>query len=228
MIRCLNIRLLIFLSAALIGSALKAQGVDTSYRTTYYEQKVTMFRLQQDKKGEIVFIGDSITDIAEWGEIWSNKRVRNRGISTDNTFGVLARLDEVLSAQPKKIFIMIGINDIARNTPDSVIIANYRKIVERIRKASPKTQLYIQSILPTNNSFTDFIRYQNKDAIIQKVNAVLQNMAREYGVPYVDLHTAFIDEEGKLNKRFTNDGVHINGYGYAKWKEILQQKRYMN
>lgn len=201
--------------------------VDTSYRTTYYEQKVTMFRLQPDSRGEIVFLGDSITDIAEWGELWNNPKVRNRGISSDNTFGVLARLDEVLSSKPEKIFIMIGINDIARNTPDEVITANHRRILERIRTASPRTRIYVESLLPTNNSFTEFQRHQNKDEHIRRVNTALQTLAAESGAIYVDLYHAFTDTEGKLDQRYTNDGLHINGYGYQKWKEILAQKGYM-
>ena len=147
-----------------------AQVVDTSYKSTYYEQKVTLFRLLPDAKGEIIFLGNSITDIGEWAEIWQNKKVRNRGISGDNTFGVLARLDEVTSAKPHKIFIMIGINDIAKETPDSVIIANYKKIISRIQTESPKTTIVVQNILPTNNDFTEFKRHQNKEEHIKFVN----------------------------------------------------------
>ncbi len=126
---------------------------DSSYETTYYNQKVTLFNLLPNTKNEIIFLGNSITDIGEWAEIWKNHNVKNRGISGDNTFGVLARLDEVLSSKPKKIFIMIGINDIAKNTPDSVIVANYKKIIDIITGQSPKTTIIVQSILPTNNNF---------------------------------------------------------------------------
>ena len=226
--KVMHFRLLFPVTLACIGHVTKAQtAIDTSYRTTYYEQKVTMFRLQPDKKDEVVFLGDSITDIAEWGEIWKNARVRNRGISSDNTFGVLARLDEVLSAQPSKLFIMIGINDIARKTPDSVIISNYEKIMKRIKETSPRTKLFIQSILPTNNDFTEFIRHQNKDEHIRFVNQALQSLAKENGCTYIDLYTSFQDASGKLDKRYTNDGLHINGYGYQLWKQILQEKSYM-
>lgn len=201
--------------------------VDTSYKTTYYEQKVTLFRLLPDTKGEIIFLGNSITDIAEWAEIWQNPKVKNRGISGDNTFGVLARLDEVVASKPEKVFIMIGINDIAKGTPDSIILANYRKIVERLKWASLKTKLYVQSILPTNADFTEFIRHQNKDAHIRFVNAGLQTLCAEKGIPYIDLYTRFLDKEQKLNRQYTNDGLHINGYGYQLWKQILQEKGYM-
>ncbi len=195
--------------------------VDTAYKTTYYEQKVTLFRLLPNTKGEIVFLGNSITDIGEWAEIWQNKKIRNRGISGDNTFGVLARLDEITSAKPTKVFIMIGINDIAKETPDAVIIANYKKIINRIQSESSKTKIIVQSLLPTNNDFTEFKRHQNKTAHVLFINAALENYCKENGLVYVDLYTAFLDENNKLDKKYTNDGLHINGYGYMMWKEIL-------
>ncbi len=203
------------------------QAIDTSYKTTYYEQKVTMFKLLPDTKGEIVFLGNSITDIGEWAEILHNIKVKNRGISGDNTFGVLARLDEVISSKPNKVFIMIGINDIAKNTPDNIIIENYKRIVDRLREGSPKTKLFLQSILPTNNEFTEFVRHQNKEEHISTINKALQQMCSEKGCTYVDLHGSFLNSNGKLDKQYTNDGLHINGYGYMLWKKILIEKGYM-
>lgn len=208
-------------------AALGQQKVDTSYWTSYYDQKATMFRLLPDEKGEIIFLGNSITDIGEWTEIWQNRKVKNRGISSDNTFGVLARLDEVTSSKPDKIFLMIGINDIAKGTPDSVIITNHKKIYHRIGAASPKTKLYVQSILPTNADFTEFKRHQNKDEHIRFINEALKKICTEQGLIYVDLYSRFLGTDGKMDKRYTNDGLHINGYGYMLWKKILQEKGYM-
>lgn len=201
---------------------------DTSYSTTYYQQKVTMFQQLPHPKKAIVFLGDSITDIAEWGEIWKNINVKNRGISGDNTFGVLARLDEVIAFLPEKVFIMIGINDIAGGTPDSIIIANHEKIYKRLKEAAPSTKIYVESLLPTNNDFTEFKRHQNKGNHIQFINAALQQLCIQYHLTYIDLYTHFLDENGKMSKQYTNDGLHINGYGYALWKKLLIDNGYMN
>ncbi|MEO7309103.1 MAG: GDSL-type esterase/lipase family protein [Chitinophagaceae bacterium] len=201
--------------------------VDTTYNSTYYVQKTTLFRLLPDTKHEIIFLGNSITDIGEWAEIWNNHHVKNRGISGDNTFGVLARLDEVVSSKPTKIFIMIGINDIARDTPDSIILANYKKIIERIRNESPKTIIIVQSILPTNNEFTDFKNHQNKDTHIQWFNGQLMAYCKAAKIRFINLYPSFLDNNNKLSRSFTNDGLHLNGDGYMKWKEILIQEKLM-
>ncbi|MBW6498842.1 MAG: sialate O-acetylesterase, partial [Bacteroidales bacterium] len=105
---------LVFLAASLFAQ------VDTTYRTYFYEQRQSMFELLPDTDGEIIMLGNSITNVGAWEELLQNPRVKNRGISGDNTFGVLARMDEVLSSKPAKIFILIGINDIAVNNPPEV------------------------------------------------------------------------------------------------------------
>jgi len=202
-----------------------AQQIDTSYLSTYYGQKVSLFRLLPDTKREIIFLGNSITDIGEWTEIWQNPKVKNRGISGDNTFGVLARLDEVVASKPKKVFLMIGINDIAKGIPDNVIVENIIKIITNIQAASPKTILILQSILPTNDAFTEFKRHQNKDGHIRTVNAALRNYCQQHQLVFVDLYSLFLNTSGKLDVRYTNDGLHINGAGYMLWRDTLRKMK---
>jgi lysophospholipase L1-like esterase len=219
--------LIFFCVFSLIYSVEAQQNIDTNYQSTYYQQKVTLFRLLPDTKDEIIFLGNSITDIGEWSEIWQDAHVKNRGISGDNTFGVLARLDEIISSKPSKIFIMIGINDISKNTPDLIILNNYKKIIQYLRFHSPKTTLIVQSILPTNNFFTEFKNHQNKDIHIRFVNTNLQAICNENGVIFLDLYHQFLDNENKLDKKYTNDGLHINGYGYMLWKKIILENKLM-
>jgi len=219
-----------YLFACMLCSCLvgQAQALDSSYQTTYYNQKLTLFRLLPDTKGEIVFLGNSITDIGEWAEIWQNQKVKNRGISGDITFGVLARLDEVLSSKPKKLFVMIGVNDIARNIPGAVILSNYRRLIDRVQIESPRTQLIMQSVLPTNDEFKPFKNHYGKDDRIRAVNAGMQALCADLGVAFVDLYARFLDASGKLDKQYTNDGLHLNGAGYMLWKKILIEQKWMD
>jgi lysophospholipase L1-like esterase len=196
--------------------------VDSTYRTYFYEQRQSMFELLPDTEGEIIMLGNSITNGGAWEELFQNPRVKNRGISGDNTFGVLARMEEVLSSKPAKIFILIGINDIALNNAPEVVLVNYRKIIQRIIKDSPGTSIYVQSLFSTNNAFTRFAGHQNKDEQIRAVNAGIADLAIEYGLTFIDLYPQFQDAEGKLDTLYTNDGLHLLGPGYLKWAEILR------
>jgi len=225
--KCKYFLLILFCFVLSLHLVRAQQSIDTNYQSTYYQQKVTLFRLLPDTKDEIIFLGNSITDIGEWTEIWQDIHVKNRGISGDNTFGVLARLDEVVSSKPSKIFIMIGINDISKNIPDSIILNNYKKIIQYIRFNTPNSLLVVQSILPTNNFFTEFKNHQNKAIHIRFVNTNLQVICKENGVIFLDLYHQFLDNENKLDKKYTNDGLHINGYGYMLWKKIILENNLM-
>lgn len=205
-----------------VAQAQSATAVDTSYRFYYYDQKLSMFDIMPDQDNETIWLGDSITDGGEWSELFPKLKTLNRGISADNTFGVLNRLKEVTRRKPARVFILIGINDISKQTPDEVILANYTKIVQRIKRESRSTQIYIQSLLPTNDEFTNFPRHQKKTDHVLAVNEGLRKLAQQEKVTFIDLYTPFLNSENKLDKRFTNDGLHLTGEGYAQWKKVLQ------
>lgn len=200
---------------------------DTTFRTTYFEQKRSLYAVLPNTKRAIIFLGNSITDTAEWAELLKNRRVKNRGISGDTSFGVLARLDEVTVSKPAKIFLMIGINDLSRGIPDSLIIRNFGRIVEHIRRTSPRTRIYLQSVLPTNGSFPQFARHQGKADHIRVLNDALKSIAAQTGQHYIDLHPYLSAPDGQLDSRFTNDGLHLNGAGYIRWVRALHENHYL-
>ena len=200
---------------------------DSTFRPNNWHLKAELFKSFPNSKKDIVFLGNSITAGTDWNELLGMKWARNRGISGDITFGVLQRLDEVIEGKPKKVFILIGINDISRNIPDSLIISNYKKMVSRIQAGSPKTKVYLQTLMPVNNTFTQFKNHYNKDEHIAAINTALKRLASEHNVTLIDLHPHFMDNEGKMRKEFTQDGLHLNAAGYQHWATLLKNGRYL-
>ncbi|MDQ3279579.1 MAG: GDSL-type esterase/lipase family protein, partial [Bacteroidota bacterium] len=178
-------------------------------------------------KKDIVFLGNSITANVDWMELLGRADVRNRGISGDITFGLLERLHEVTEGAPAKVFILIGINDISRNIPDSVIVGNYRKMIQRIKMGSPKTKIYFQTLLPVNNEFTQFKNHYNKDEHILYVNEELKQLAAREKITLIDLYPHFLSGDKKLEKKYTVDGLHLNAEGYKVWASILKKGKYL-
>lgn len=198
---------------------------DSTFRPAGYALKVDQFTSYKDKDC-IIFLGNSITAGTDWNELLNMTNVCNRGISGDITFGILERLEEVTSGKPKKVFILIGINDISRNVPDSQVLKNYRAIIERIKIASPSTKICFQTLLPVNNTFPVKNQF-NKDEHILNVNAGLKDIAKEYGIFLIDLYPHFLDTENKLDKKYTTDGLHLNAAGYSLWASILKKSGYL-
>jgi len=184
----------------------------------YYYHKVDQFEMLPDTENEIIMLGNSITDQGLWTEIFNDLRVKNRGIGGDDTDGVLERLDEITSSKPAQVFIMIGTNDLAKLSTVDYILDNYRTILDRIAKASPETEVIIESVLPTE----DAIHTTRKNSDIMQINEGLREIARERGLVYVDLFSHFADENNKMNPEYSIDGLHLNGKGYKLWKELIE------
>lgn len=200
----------------------QAEEMDTVYRPRTYSLKVEQFRSYPDSTTDIVFLGNSLTEYTDWNELLQVPTAKNRGISGDTSFGILERLDEVTEGKPAKIFLLVGINDISRNVPAELILRNYKKMIDQIKEKSPETELYIQTLLPVNNSFTRYKNHYNKDHIIKAVNEGIKNIAATEQVNLIDLHPHFLDDEEKLDKKYTEEGLHLNAKGYKKWAEILR------
>lgn len=192
-----------------------------------YPYQVELFNSMAHSKKDIVFLGNSITFWGDWNELIQAKHIKNRGIPGDVTFGVLRRLDEVIDGKPAKVFILIGINDLGRKIPDDVILQNYERMVKRIKTGSPVTRIYLQTLLPTNDSFNKLKHLYSKEANIAYINSQMKELARREKVTFVDLHSHFIDEQGKLKKEYTWDGVHLTLAGYRKWAEVLDKAGYV-
>ncbi|GAB3026757.1 hypothetical protein GCM10027051_34470 [Niabella terrae] len=187
----------------------------------YYHQRVSQFELLPASRGAIIFLGNSITDGAEWTELFGDARIRNRGISGDLSAGVLNRLGTVLDRNPAKVFLMIGINDLARGITEDSILNNISRIAALVHAYRPATRLYIQSLLPVNAAFGKFSNHTNKTAAIRRINKVLSARAREGHYVFIDLYTHFCDQAGRLQPAYTNDGLHLKGRGYMVWKQLI-------
>ena len=150
-------------------------------------------------------------------------KILNRGFSGDVTDGVLDRLEEVIESKPSAIFIMIGVNDLARGRSVDYIVSNYRQILEKIVSDSKDSKIYIQSVLPVNDEFQKFKNHVNKTKQILSVNKNLKRLSNQYSAKYIDLFQLFAMENNKLNPKYSNDGLHLTGDGYLLWKSIVEK-----
>mgnify|MGYP003624230772 CR=1 FL=1 len=190
----------------------------------HYKQRIAQFKKAPLNFGDIVFVGNSIT---EQGENWSKKlnlkNVKNRGIAGDVTDGVLERLDEIIYYKPKKIFLLIGINDLfnlhyEEEIPSAEYVAdNIIKITETIQHKSPETKIYLQTILPTSKDFMA----DN----INKVNSIIKNHESDGNYKIINLFDVFANEKGLLKDNLTTDGTHLNELGYKHWVEKLKKEK---
>lgn len=215
-----KIPLLLLLSLA-GATALSAQEV--YHYNLFYYQRATLFEKLPVDSDDIIFLGNSITNGCEWHELLDNPNVKNRGISSDVAMGVYDRLEPIVQGKPAKIFLMIGINDVSHDLSTDSIVGNIARIVRKIRHDSPTTQLYIQSMLPTNDSFGQYRKIVGKAPQIIEINQRLKQLAQAEQCTYIDLYSHLTAPGStNLNPAYTNDGLHLLGDAYLVWKEVLQ------
>ena len=177
-------------------------------------RRVSAFEAFPLAPDDVVFLGDSISEGGPWEELFPGVRTRNRGIGGDSADGVLRRLEQVTRAQPTKVFLLIGTNDLYRGSSDDEIVSNIEEILDRFKQESPDTEVYLQSVLPRAASFR---------ARIEALNTRLSEVAGERGAAWVDLYPSFLDpESGAIRPELSNDELHLLGPGYALWKEQIE------
>lgn len=209
-----------------LGVYAQTKPYDTTYRPAKYKELVEKFNADPKSKNDYIFLGNSITAGTDWSKLLNLPQAKNRGISGDITFGVLERLQEVIDRKPAKVFVLIGINDVSRNIPDSLILRNYKIIIKRIREGSKKTQIYFYTLLPVNASFEKFKNHYGKDEHILYLNEQIRKFTAK-NVTVIDLYPHFLNADKKLKAELTKDGLHLIPAGYEVWKDVLIKGGYL-
>jgi len=135
--------LVLIVNASISRAQVGLRHYPDSLFSTYYHQRVSHFKTFPQTKGDIVFIGNSITDGGEWSELFNDLKIKNRGISGDVSAGVLNRIDEVVQRKPAKVFLLIGVNDLARNITSDSVVKNILLIASYLKQQThPRNCLY--------------------------------------------------------------------------------------
>lgn len=187
----------------------------------YYARRATLFDLLPVYSSDIIMLGNSLTDGAEWNELFDNCHVKNRGIVGDIIPGFFERLEPIMKGQPCKIFIMGGVNDISHGVSADSIVSAMTQVVTTIQARCPKTEIYVQSMLPFNNDVRLWKLLKGREQVVVDGNKGLESMCQRLGVTFINLYPLFVGEDGKMKPEFTNDGLHLMGGAYLIWRDAL-------
>ena len=182
----------------------------------FRSHRYDVFKVLPLNEQNIVFVGNSITNMHEWWEAFGCEGdIVNRGVWGTFIGETVQHIEAVAMGKPKKVFFMVGTNDLGKNGSRNVddIIENTRIMVERLQKVSPATEIYIQGILPSV--------YNRVLEQLEETNARLKELCEEYGITYVDLW----DDLFSLTQDNTHtlDGLHMKASGYQIWTKKIQE-----
>lgn len=172
------------------------------------------------EKGNIVFVGDSITQEYNTYEYFDKLKTYNRGIGGDDTVGIIERINSsVFDLEPSQVVLLIGTNDLAySNLTPLEIAGNITKIVKMINKRLPKTKVHVLSLLPVNRNVDSYSVLPRTNKSITIINKQLK---KSHPNDYIDIHRMFINNNNELDAKYTRDGLHINEIGFEMLTEVL-------
>jgi lysophospholipase L1-like esterase len=174
------------------------------------QSRVSTLNLLPIDSGDLVFVGTSITEGFPVTELFHSLKVKNRGIGGNETRFILEYIEKIAKKKPAKIFLEIGVNDLKIQVPVDTVFDRYRRIIDIIGKASPGTEVIVQSTLSTSPPIDE----------IAELNRRLSEWCHNKKITYVDLYSALC-KDGALDTAFTPDGIHLNAGAYTIWKDKI-------
>ena len=177
--------------------------------------------LASGERTDVVFVGDSIT------EFWMvadpdffTGGVVGRGISGQTSPQVLLRFyADVVRLRPRLVHILCGGNDIAGNTGPTVPEDYHANISAMIDIAQANGIAVVLGVLPPAKAFA-WVPTVDPVPWVLKLNAWLEQTARDRGVALADYRPALAGADGTIRPDYTRDGVHPVSAGYAAMRPI--------
>lgn len=129
-------------------------------------------------------------------------------------------LQDMRNKDIKKVYIMLGINELGWSYP-SVFKLKYEELIDEIRKVKPDCDIYVQSIIPVTKSKDQSDKIFN-NANVKKFNKLIKEVANEKNVKYLDVQSVLVNSEGYLSEDASTDGIHIGKRYCEKWLNYLK------
>lgn len=193
---------------------------DEPFRNHRYDS----FKVLETDNESIVFIGNSITDMHCWPEAFKTSDGRylpivNRGNSGTYSTEQSNNLESYIAGKPKKVFMMIGTNDIATsgglNFSGEQVLQYVKSMVDRIHMRSPETKIYLYSIL--NNKTSNRV-----EATWLHTNKIVKEYVEAQDVEwltYIDLYDKLTGvAQGGV---WSYDYLHLTAAAYKVWCETI-------
>ena len=122
-----------------------------------------------------------------------------------------------------KAYVLFGVNEFGWSSANA-FVSKYEQVIATLRENNPSMIIYVESVLPVNeflaqsNGYGTNVNNQN----VAKFNEALYAMCERLGVYYLDVHSIFVDESGKMPVGNSSDGLHVNRACVAMWSDYLK------
>lgn len=117
-----------------------------------------------------------------------------------------------------KVYFMVGPGITAPD--DESFVQAYEALIDVMRQALPKAQIYFQTFLPVTAQWAG--ETGNSNETYRHWNDLLRRIAREKEVYLVDVAAAFTAPDGSLPAHLSTDGLYLTTEGHYIWTQYLR------
>lgn len=160
---------------------------------------------------DIVFVGDSRVQLAQWQDIFPHVSVANRGIGSDTLEGLMERVDTLGIRNPKLVILEMGANDILLKHPLEQTVRMADQAIAHL--SAEAGRVVVLEVIDCAVEPCD----RNEVAAL---NVQMRALAQKHGAEFIELNSRLADPNG-LSSRFSHDGLHLNAEGYRELADIL-------
>lgn len=176
-------------------------------------------KFNSDFFNDSVFIGDSVSKaIADYVMLKKATVVATNGQT-------LATADKLLGSvqtlNTKKIFILLGTNDLLNGITTEKFLSYYENLIQLLRKKVPNAKIYVQSILPVE-AFAQKDKPLIANSRIDEFNKALSDMKKDSNVHFLNVASVYKNKKGNMYDGFTAEGIHIKFNYYNIWFNYLE------
>ena len=199
-------------------------------------------RVGSDYFDDAVFIGDSVSKMLEYYESEQDVlgkaqfltsvslSAENAQWDVDNKYAVHPKLngqkmkieDSIKSCGAKKVYIMLGMNDIENLGVDDAFTV-FKQLCSVITEKNPDVQLCVESLTPRVKDCKEIAGLTNET--IHQYNLMLCQLCSENGWYFINLAEVMFDGEGYLKNEYCSDvgslGMHMTYDGCKAWVDYL-------
>ena len=189
--------------------------------------------VEKDYFADAAFVGDSRTDgFMIYSGVGCGTNLTSNGLSIFKLESKKALkiggekytlLEALEREQYGKVYLCLGVNELGVYD-DEGFYQSYLSAIDAIRACQPNAVIYIQGLIPLNEEdvkATNGPDYLKNDHL-RVYNELMFKAAQEKQVVFLDLYTAFADENGALPAGASRDGVHLKKDYCQQWLAYLQ------
>lgn len=170
------------------------------------------------KKGLIILTGSSSARMwTSFSEVVPDYNSRNHGFGGSQMHELLFFLNQlVIDYNPDKVMIYEGDNDISAGKSSAQIMEATKEVIQRIKKALPRTEVFLISPKPS------LARWELADQYVELNQKMKEFCEQTEQVTFIDVWKPMLTKEGTPMKDiFIGDGLHLNQKGYDIWKAVV-------